>query len=125
MHEYWLKKAESDLNLAKKGAIGDDDTFDSAIYHTQQCAEKALKGYLVCKKEKLLRTHDLTDLLERCSRYDSAFEYLSDDVFVLSPYSMEFRYTDYTTSGPSLDSLEEAIRFADKILRFVRERIDL
>lgn len=42
----WISKARSDLLLAEKGAKDDDLTLDTAIYHTQQCAEKALKGFL-------------------------------------------------------------------------------
>ena len=41
----WLAKAASDLISSKKLSKDDDDTLDTAVYHTQQCAEKALKAY--------------------------------------------------------------------------------
>lgn len=44
IHEEWLFKANSDLESAK--VLLKNNLLDTAIYHTQQSAEKALKGYL-------------------------------------------------------------------------------
>jgi len=44
-YKAWIGKAKSDLYLAEKGVKDDDLTLDTAIYHTQQCAEKALKNF--------------------------------------------------------------------------------
>ena len=55
LHERWLIKARSDLDLAI--LAHDEDkvrVFDAAIYHTQQAAEKALKGFLAFKNQKIL-----------------------------------------------------------------------
>ena len=52
-YEAWLYKANNDLKSALKLLEGDDPIMDTAIYHTQQCAEKALKGYLAFKREPL------------------------------------------------------------------------
>ena len=41
-HEAWLIKAENDLESAKKLMAGDNAILDTAIYHAQQSAEKAL-----------------------------------------------------------------------------------
>jgi len=41
-HDAWLAKASSDLRSAVKLSKDGDDTLDTAIYHTQQCAEKSL-----------------------------------------------------------------------------------
>jgi HEPN domain-containing protein len=43
-YESWLIKAYHDLISAKKLAQDQEPVLDTAIYHTQQCAEKALKG---------------------------------------------------------------------------------
>jgi HEPN domain-containing protein len=59
----WLIKAESDLRLAEKGIKDDDLTLDTAIYHTQQCAEKAMKGFLIFHQKSIPKTHDLLKLL--------------------------------------------------------------
>ena len=56
-YKAWILKAKSDLHLAEKGIKDDDLTLDTAIYHTQQCAEKALKGFLACYEYPLSKTH--------------------------------------------------------------------
>jgi len=44
-HKNWIKKAANDLRSSK--VLVNEDILDTAVYHTQQSAEKALKGYLV------------------------------------------------------------------------------
>ncbi len=43
--QQWLSKAEEDLGSAKLLLLG--SFYGTAIYHTQQVAEKALKAYCV------------------------------------------------------------------------------
>ena len=43
----WLTKATSDLRSAKVLASAEDPVLDTAIYHCQQAAEKAVKAFLV------------------------------------------------------------------------------
>lgn len=43
----WLTKSRRDLLSAKRLARGSEPYLDTAIYHCQQCAEKAIKGWLV------------------------------------------------------------------------------
>ncbi|MDO8720925.1 MAG: HEPN domain-containing protein [Syntrophales bacterium] len=50
-YEYWMIKAYHDLISAKKLAQDEEPVLDTAIYHTQQCAEKALKAYLSYKQQ--------------------------------------------------------------------------
>ena len=42
----WLLKADHDLAAAEKLSGGDEPLLDTAIYHCQQAAEKALKGFM-------------------------------------------------------------------------------
>src|SRR5262249_14797318 len=91
-HEGWINKAKSDLHLAEKGVKDDDLTLDTAIFHTQQCAEKALKGLLIYHQKPLIKTHDLLQILEICCAIDKEFEDLKVDAAILSPFATEFRY---------------------------------
>ncbi|MFH1461849.1 MAG: HEPN domain-containing protein [bacterium] len=123
-HNHWLLKAKSDLNLAKKGLSGEPNTLDSAIYHTQQCAEKILKAYLVLLVGDIpIKTHDLTLLLALCKKHDEGFDLLNKDVAVLNPYATEFRYPDDFINIPEKFVVEDAIFRAEKILNFVKEKI--
>lgn len=80
----WISKAKSDLGLAEKGAKEDDLTLDTAIYHTQQCAEKALKGFLIYHNKSFSKTHDLTKLLQICCMIDPEFISLNVDAAIFS-----------------------------------------
>lgn len=120
--EAWIYKAESDLKSAKKLLSGDDPIMDTAIYHTQQCAEKALKGYLSFKQQPLKKSHDIELLVEICSKLDIEFEKLYEFSENLNPYATAFRYPDICLE-PDFDEVYEAIEMAKEILDFVKSKI--
>ena len=122
-YEAWLHKANNDLKSSLKLLEGDDPIMDTAIYHTQQCAEKALKGYLAFKREPLKKTHDIELLVEICSAIDIEFEKLYDYSENLTPYATAFRYPDIYLE-PDYDEVYEAIGMAREILEFVEEKIE-
>lgn len=120
-HEFWLGKAASDLKSAKMLSTN-DETADNAIYHTQQCAEKALKGYLVFKKQPILKTHDLEILLKLCISFDVDFFGLKAESTFLKPYGVLFRYPD-SRFFPGLQEVLEAIKKAERVFNFVKDKI--
>ena len=58
----WLTKAASDLRSARVLGSADDAPLDTAIYHCQQTAEKAVKAFLVSKEISPEKTHDIRKL---------------------------------------------------------------
>ena len=119
----WIIKASGDLRAARKLIKDDDYTLDMAAYATQQVAEKALKAFLMHKQKPLFKTHDLIKLLEACVESDTTFEALREYAFNLNPYAIQTRYPD---DRFEIDRNEviEAINFAEKILKFVRVKIE-
>ncbi|CAD5244201.1 HEPN domain-containing protein [Thermococcus camini] len=73
----WLEKAEKDFVLAKNSLSL--KFYDYVTFHAQQCAEKALKAFLVSKGKPIKRTHDIGELILRCADVDSEFLKLFDD----------------------------------------------
>jgi HEPN domain-containing protein len=59
----WLLKALHDLESARKLVAGDDPILDTAIYHCQQAAEKAVKGFLTFHRKRFEKTHDIERLI--------------------------------------------------------------
>lgn len=55
----WFKKAEHDLEALNDVLKGSGHP-DVAGVLLQQCVEKYLKGYLISKGWKLVKTHDLS-----------------------------------------------------------------
>jgi len=119
----WIAKAISDLKSSKKLMTGDDETLDTAAYHTQQTAEKALKAYLFFKQQTVPKTHDLPRLLEYCVKYDSTFKHLQKDAEILTVYVTYARYPDDRFNVERQEVIE-AIKMAEKILKFVQTKIE-
>jgi HEPN domain-containing protein len=129
-HDAWILKAESDLRGAEVALRQDDPITDVAIYHTQQCAEKALKGFLAFKRAEIQKIHDLAELVVQCAVFDSDFEILLSDADKLTPHATEFRYPDafvdiddLSQLFPAVEEVEAAIVKARRILDFVKAKI--
>ena len=130
-YEAWLLKAQSDLEIAEITTRQCNPTItDGAIYHTQQCAEKALKGFLAYHQSAIQKTHNLVRLIEQCVAFDPDFESLLEDADDLTPLGTEFRYPDdfgeiddVSQLFPSVEEVEVAIAKAKRILDFVKTKI--
>jgi HEPN domain-containing protein len=119
IHEEWLLKAQRDLDMAN--ALLEKAYFDTAIYHTQQCAEKALKGYCVYGLQPLLKTHDLEKILKVCINLDSSFIQLDFFATALNGLDVRFRYPDIEFE-PEESEVIEAIDWSKQILDFVKTK---
>lgn len=125
----WIAKAITDLKSAKKLIKDDDDTLHGAAYFTQQAAEKSLKAYLVFKGQelkglKIPKTHDLEKLLQNCMTLDISFGQLRSELERLSTYATYTRYPDDYFYMDRQEA-EAAIKHAEKILKFVKAKIEL
>jgi len=116
----WLEKAEKDLVLAKSSLSL--NYYDYATFHAQQCAEKALKAFLISKGKPIKRTHDIGELILLCAEMDSEFlKLFDDDVDLLTAYAVEARYP--TLHEPDKEEAENAIKLAEIVLAFVQSRL--
>lgn len=68
--QFWLKKAQRDLAAAQKLAT---DLPDVSIYHCQQAAEKALKGFLILHDIDPGDTHNINTLVKLASAFKPEF----------------------------------------------------
>ena len=123
LHEEWLYKADNDIESAKYLLLSSKPFYDIVVYHAQQCAEKALKAYLVFQKQDVDKTHNLIALVARCKEFSSSFEELKNEIIFLNPYATQFRYP-LGELLPSKDETIEAILYAENILGFVKRLID-
>jgi len=116
-HKDWLKKSYGELKAAKL-LIQDKEILDIAAFHTHQCAEKALKGYLMFKHMQIPKTHSLEELLMICFKANQAFIELLHDVIMIDPYVINTRYPDDHFSIGEKEILK-AIDHAERIFKFV------
>jgi len=89
----WFKYSQNDLVSARH--LYEDlypKQSEIACYLSQQCVEKALKGYLFFKDVEPPRTHNLIELCQMCIKYDNTFSMILDACSDLTPYGVAVRY---------------------------------
>jgi HEPN domain-containing protein len=120
----WLTRAYSDLRSARALVDLSEPATDTAVYHCQQAAEKALKGYLAFRDQQLERTHDLERLLELAAELNPGFSLLETQTNVLNPYASAFRYPiALEVQFPPVAEVNTAIEHAQAIYDFVLRQI--
>jgi HEPN domain-containing protein len=115
----WIRKAEGDFKASSKlAADADKDCFDAICFHAQQCSEKYLKAFLVFRRIRFDRTHDLEELLKTILPRNPEFEFVKEELEFLNRFSVRIRYPgDFASMEETLRSVK-----AMKIVRkFVRE----
>lgn len=114
----WLTKARRDLLSAKRLARGKDPYLDTAIYHCQQTAEKAIKGWLVYHDQPFEKTHDLRLLVTLASEIERKFTEWFDVAEQISPYATAYRYPGETLE-PTEEEFQQAFKAASKFYDFI------
>lgn len=114
----WMIKAQRDLASARVLAASDPPLLDTAIYHCQQAAEKAVKGYLVFCDHAFERIHDVEVLIRTAAGYRPEFVQWIDAGIELTPYARLYRYPGYATE-PSREQVDRAIAAAEGVYTFV------
>jgi HEPN domain-containing protein len=99
-------------------ATSNPPLLDTALYHCQQAAEKALKGYLVFCDQEFERVHDLEILIHLSIPYQSKMNEWIDAGIQLTPYARIYRYPGYTIE-PSKKQFDEAISMAEGLYDFI------
>jgi HEPN domain-containing protein len=109
----WLIKARNDRDTAVQLSSLPEGHLDTAIYHCQQAAEKAVKGFLAFHDHRLERTHDIEHLTEHAIRNAPSFASWKSAAATLTPYVAAYRYPGEATSlEPSRTEFDEALRLA-------------
>jgi HEPN domain-containing protein len=118
----WLIKAHRDLLSAHELASASAPLLDTAAYHCQQAAEKAIKGFLLYHDIRFEKSHDIVLLVAQASDVDPAFSDLLEIARLLTPLAVEFRYPgDYIEPEP--EEFQEAYTAAQAFYAFVLGRL--
>ncbi len=114
----WLIKAQRDLATARKLADDPDPLLDTAIYHCQQAAEKAVKGFLAFHDQTVVKTHDVRFLINQARVIEPGFEDWLDAAECVTPYATAYRYPDEVLE-PEREEFEGAKDAAIGLVAFV------
>ena len=120
--QQWLIKARNDLRSAQRLFTAQPPLLDTAAYHCQQAAEKALKGYLTLHEAPFRKNHLLAPLLAECQAYDPGFGALAEAGEALTPFATSFRYPGDVLE-PEDATVAEAMQLAGAVFSFVLDRM--
>ena len=116
----WIRFAEGDLEVAKHITTMHKPNVEISCYHCQQCAEKALKAFLIFHLVQPKFIRDLVVLCNDCQEIDTSFANLDEYCYVLSQYITNTRYPGPAELNEA--DMKQAIDFAEKTLTFVKEK---
>jgi len=118
----WIVKAGRDLRSARRLFSDTPPLLDTAAYHCQQAAEKALKAFLTMHDTPFQKTHLLAPLVLQCMREDHEFGALQEAAEVLTPFATAFRYPGDLIE-PEATDVVLAIELAQRVVDFVSSRL--
>lgn len=82
-------------------------------FHSQQAAEKLLKGLLTMHQVNFPKTHNLGEPLDLVATIDTALAVTLREITALNPYGVEYRYPGHFPELAQGDA-ESALRLAEK-----------
>jgi HEPN domain-containing protein len=109
----WFKRAAEDLRAAEHSLLAKPPLLEDLLFHCQQAAEKALKGFLVWHSRPFRKTRSLEEIGELCLGIDPTLRPIVDPLVPLTQYAWEFRYPG--------DSEQPSAQEADEALSLVRQ----
>ena len=118
----WLRKASHDLAAAKLLGANDPPILEVAVYHCQQAAEKALKGYLVYFDQKVAKIHDVGLLLAQAMTIEPVFDTWQDAADRLTPLATLYRYpgvSDDLLPTEFEEAIDDATTIFQQVLSFL------
>lgn len=118
----WVKKAESDLRVARNESLILDPERDAVCFHCQQAAEKYLKAILCDLGLPIPRIHDLVRLLMSLVPHHPRLGKCRRTLAPLTRYATEYRYPGFSASARQMQA---ALRHAERIRIEVRSILGL
>ena len=120
----WLAKAVRDLRRVEILLAAEPADPEGALFHSQQAAEKALKGFLTWHDVPFRRVHELDEIGKQCAGVDSSLSDLVSRADALTKYSWRFRYPG-APYEPTLEEGRTALSLAREVMDAVLGRLPL
>ena len=118
----WFQKGANDLRGADVDLAASPPLIEDALFHCQQAAEKALKGFLTAHDRPFRKTHDLDELSRACEEFDPTLKSCLMEVRDLTVFAWEFRYPGETVV-PSKEEAFHALARARQAYESVLSRL--
>jgi HEPN domain-containing protein len=119
----WMRHAENDVISARiLFEYSWPRQTEIAAWHSQQCAEKALKAFLISRDIEPPKIHDLLRLLVLCRNIENDFSMLKSLCKRLTPFGSEIRYPNELAADEAI--AEAAMEDAQRIYDFCAVKIN-
>jgi HEPN domain-containing protein len=118
----WIAKAASDLASGAHMLSAENPFTGDAVFHAQQAAEKALKGFLAWHDVPFGKTHDLARLGAQCADLDPELAALGKRAAALTDYAWKYRYPG-ELDDPSTNEAETALSLAREVYEAILARL--
>ena len=114
----WIEKAEDDWDVAQSVyRKRKRPSYDAVCYHTQQCAEKYLKGRLEEGGATFPKTHDLLALHQLVIVLEPNWVVLRPQLLGLNGYSIAFRYPGNSATKINAKTALQDCREVRRVIR--------
>ncbi len=115
----WLKRARSNLQIAKAGKVFDEILYEDLCFDCEQAVEKALKALLVSIDVSFPRTHSISHLIELIEAHSIMVPDEIKDSISLTAYAVSTRYPgDFEPVDEQ--EYQETLETAEKVFNWVR-----
>ena len=118
----WMRFAREDIRMADMDMA--EGLYNQVCFHSQQCAEKALKAWLAQMGASIPRTHRMADLINLVPK--NLLDELADRLLLMDQFYIPTRYPDalpgsLPESLPDQNDAKETHETAQLLLKSSRE----
>lgn len=118
----WLRRAKSNLEIARIGKINDDILYEDLCFDCQQSVEKAIKALLISVDKKFPPVHSIARLLELVSETKIEIPREVHRAINLTDYAVKTRYPGGRESVTK-EEYGEALITAESVYHWVSNRL--
>ncbi len=118
----WILKSARDLQAAAHDLRAVPPLLEDVVFHCQQAAEKALKGYLTWHDRRFRKTHSIEEVGEQCLAIDPSLKPFVDRSVPLTEYAWKFRYPG-DPDEPTQEEADEALAIAREVFDAILARL--
>jgi HEPN domain-containing protein len=118
----WFRRVAVDLRSADAAFAATPPVLEDIVFHCQQAAEKAMKGFLTWRQSDFGKTHDLRELGRACSQLDAGLAPLMERAMPLTRYAWKFRYPG-DQEEPSPEEARQALALAREVAGALLDRL--
>jgi len=114
----WLKRARSNLEIAKMGRVTQGILYEDLCFDAQQAVEKSLKAILINLNQSFPNTHSIGILLKLIEEAGVVIPKNINQAKLLTAYAVDARYPgDYEPVNK--EEYKEALKIAENVFKWL------